>query len=135
MKRNEIKKMEWPVAAILITAMIVVFGCNIFHYNYKMNSDIGAEAVLGRLIWDSKEIIPASWYPSTETRIIATPLPVHDKNFTEFQRTSFLRDRLSSKSNRSGCDRLRSTFHGTCLLHDDNRYCISYMAFHEESRQ
>lgn len=73
MKRNEIKKMEWPVAAILITAMIVVFGCNIFHYNYKMNSDIGAEAVLGRLIWDSKEIIPASWYPSTETRIIATP--------------------------------------------------------------
>ena len=45
-------------------------------------------------------------------------LPVHDKNFTEFQRTSFLRDRLSSKSNRSGCDRLRSTFHGTCLRTD-----------------
>ena len=45
-------------------------------------------------------------------------LPVHDKNFTEFQRTSFLRDRLSSKSNRSGCDRLRPTFHGTCLRTD-----------------
>ena len=37
---------------------------------------------------------------------------------TEFQRTSFLRERLSSKSNRSGCDRLRSTFHGTCLRTD-----------------
>lgn len=73
MKRNEIKKMEWLIAAILITGMMVIFGCNIFHYNYKMNSDIGAEAILGRLIWESKEIIPVSWYPSTETRIIATP--------------------------------------------------------------
>ena len=45
-------------------------------------------------------------------------LPVHDKNFTEFQRTSFLRDRLSSKSNRSGCDRFRPAFHGTCLRTD-----------------
>ena len=40
------------------------------------------------------------------------------KNFTEFQRTSFLRDRLSSKSNRSGCDRFRPAFHGTCLRTD-----------------
>ena len=73
MKINEIKKYEWLAVIALIAGMIVIFGCNIFHYNYKMNSDIGAEAVLGRLIWDSKEIIPASWYPSTETRIIATP--------------------------------------------------------------
>ena len=59
------------VAVVLL--MVMIFLCNIFHFNYKMNADIGAEAVLGRLIWDSKEIIPASWYPSTETRIIATP--------------------------------------------------------------
>ena len=30
----------------------------------------------------------------------------------------FLRDRLSSKSNRSGCDRFRPAFHGTCLRTD-----------------
>lgn len=57
----------------ILMLLLCVIMTNLFHYNYKMNSDIGAEAVLGRLIWDSKEIIPASWYPSTETRIIATP--------------------------------------------------------------
>lgn len=57
----------------MLIGVIIIFVTNISHYNYKMNSDIGAEAVLGRLIWDSREIIPSSWYPSTETRIIATP--------------------------------------------------------------
>lgn len=57
----------------ILMLLLCVIMTNLFHYNYKMNSDIGAEAVLGRLIWDSKEIIPAAWYPSTETRIIATP--------------------------------------------------------------
>lgn len=61
------------VGVAVVLLMVMIFLCNIFHFNYKMNSDIGAEAVLGRLIWDSKEIIPASWYSSTETRIIATP--------------------------------------------------------------
>lgn len=61
------------VGVAVVLLMVMIFLCNIFHFNYKMNSDIGAEAVLGRLIWNSKEIIPASWYPSTETRIIATP--------------------------------------------------------------
>lgn len=61
------------VGVAVVLFMMMIFLCNIFHFNYKMNSDIGAEAVLGRLIWDSQEIIPASWYPSTETRIIATP--------------------------------------------------------------
>lgn len=64
---------EWLAAVLLIIGIILIFVTNIAHYNYKMNSDIGAEAVLGRLIWDSREIIPSSWYPSTETRIIATP--------------------------------------------------------------
>ena len=57
----------------ILVLLFCVFMTNLFHYNYKMNSDIGAETVLGRLIWDSKKIIPVSWYPSTETRIIATP--------------------------------------------------------------
>ena len=58
---------------LFVTYLFFIFCVNIQHFNYKMNSDIGAEAVLGRLIWDSGEIIPASWISSTETRIIATP--------------------------------------------------------------
>ncbi|MDE6204288.1 MAG: hypothetical protein K2G19_12530, partial [Lachnospiraceae bacterium] len=59
-------------AAVLIF-ILLIFYTNLFHYNYKMNADIGAEAVLGELIWQSKEILPDSWYPSTEARIISTP--------------------------------------------------------------
>ncbi len=66
------KTYEWLAAVLLLIGVIIIFVTNISHYNYKMNSDIGAEAVLGRLIWDSREIIPSSWYSSTETRIIAT---------------------------------------------------------------
>lgn len=35
--------------------------------------DIASEAVLASLIWESKEWIPASWYASTEVRILGTP--------------------------------------------------------------
>lgn len=64
----------YGILGILFVAYLFFKFCvNIQHFNYKMNSDIGAEAVLGRLIWDSGEIIPASWISSTETRIIATP--------------------------------------------------------------
>ena len=68
------ERILWGTGSIFTLALLLcIFMTNLFHYNYKMNSDIGAEAALGRLIWDSKEIIPASWYPSTETTIIATP--------------------------------------------------------------
>lgn len=72
--QSRVKRVIFATGIIFILMLLLcVIMTNLFHYNYKMNSDIGAEAVLGRLIWDSKEIIPASWYPSTETRIIATP--------------------------------------------------------------
>lgn len=71
-KRNRI--ILYGVLGILsVVYLVLIFCVNTQHFNYKMNSDIGAEAVLGRLIWDSGEIIPASWISSTETRIIATP--------------------------------------------------------------
>lgn len=72
--QSRVKRVISATGIIFILMLLLcVIMTNLFHYNYKMNSDIGAEAVLGRLIWDSKEIIPATWYPSTETRIIATP--------------------------------------------------------------
>ncbi len=61
------------LGSLFVIYLVFIFCANTQHFNYKMNSDIGAEAVLGRLIWDSGEIIPDSWISSTETRIIATP--------------------------------------------------------------
>lgn len=46
---------------------------NLLHFCYKMNSDIASDAILGKVIWDSKELIPGSWYIAAETRIICTP--------------------------------------------------------------
>lgn len=43
---------------------------NICHFNYSMNADIASDAVLGRLIWESKEIVPSTWYIAEETRLI-----------------------------------------------------------------
>lgn len=58
-------------AAILMVTGLIVY-TNLFHYCYKMNADIASEAVLARLIWESGEWFPRSWYPSTEFRILAS---------------------------------------------------------------
>lgn len=62
---------------LLLIAVIIVIGLivstNLFHYCYKMNADIASETLLARLIWESGEWIPKSWYPSTELRIFGTP--------------------------------------------------------------
>lgn len=58
---------------ITMVYLALIICVNVQHFNYKMNSDIGAEAVLARLIWDSGEMVPSTWISSTETRIIATP--------------------------------------------------------------
>lgn len=102
---------EWLAAVLLIIGIILIFVTNIAHYNYKMNSDIGAEAVLGRLIWDSREIIPSSWYPSTETRIIATP------------QVGALFYGMTGK---------HGSVHGTGMLRDDDRKSAVHMVFYEE---
>lgn len=70
-KKEKIIKIGLMAAILLF--ILLIFYTNLFHYNYKMNADIGAEAVLGELIWQSKKILPDTWYPSTEARIISTP--------------------------------------------------------------
>lgn len=60
------------IAAIFIIVVLIMC-TNLFHYCYKMNADIASESVLTRLIWESGELIPKSWYPSTELRICQTP--------------------------------------------------------------
>lgn len=70
-KRELIFKIELTAGVLIF--VLLIFYTNLFHYNYKMNADIGSEAVLGELIWKSKQVLPDTWYPSTEARIISTP--------------------------------------------------------------
>lgn len=60
------------IAGISVFLLLIII-TNIFHFNYNMNADLASDVVLARLIWDSKEIIPHTWYIAAETRIICTP--------------------------------------------------------------
>lgn len=62
----------FTIGAFIIVAGLMIC-TNLFHYCYKMNADIASEAVLARLIWESGEWLPKSWYTSTEFRIFTTP--------------------------------------------------------------
>ena len=57
----------------LVCFVFAVFITNLFHFNYKMNADIASEAVLGRLIWETGQILPDGWYGSNEVRILCAP--------------------------------------------------------------
>lgn len=68
-----LKKAGIYVCGIGILLFLTFICCtNLFHYNYRMNADIASEALLGQVIWDSRQWIPNSWYPSTEVRIMGT---------------------------------------------------------------
>lgn len=71
------KKSEASFRMILIVGILFFLGmigvANLFHFNYIMNADIASDAILGKLIWDSKEILPNTWYVANEVRIICTP--------------------------------------------------------------
>lgn len=62
----------WICRLGILLFLTLICLANVFHYNYRMNADIASEALLGQLIWDSRQWIPDSWYPSTEVRIIGT---------------------------------------------------------------
>lgn len=40
----------------ILIFLALIFGVNIFHFNYKINADIVSDVVL-----DSKQLIPDSW--------------------------------------------------------------------------
>ena len=67
------KVWEWLFFIALIVAVGMIVCTNLFHYCYKMNADIASEGVYARLIWESKEWLPKSWYSGTELRFWQTP--------------------------------------------------------------
>ncbi len=57
--------------SFLFTAFMFII--NLFHFNYNLNADLASEVILAKLIWGSGEIVPQSWFTSSELRIISTP--------------------------------------------------------------
>lgn len=74
---NNNRRKEITIEILLMLGIIVfltfIIATNIFHFNYNMNADLASDAILAKLIWTSKEIIPSTWYVANETRIICTP--------------------------------------------------------------
>lgn len=64
---------EFLFLLAVIAAVGMIVCTNLFHYCYKMNADIASEGVYARLIWESKEWLPKSWYSGTELRFWQTP--------------------------------------------------------------
>lgn len=76
--RMDVTAKREKILTVLLSAGILLFLVligitNLFHFNYCINSDNASDAILGRLIWESKQIIPDSWYIAEETRLICTP--------------------------------------------------------------
>ncbi len=67
------KAAELLLAIGIFTFLILIICTNLFHFNYIMNADLASDAILGKLIWTSRQIIPDTWYIAAETRIIGTP--------------------------------------------------------------
>ncbi len=67
-------QMEKPVTGLLAVGIVVfllmIVVTNVFHFTYRLDADISSEVVLGKEIWLNKQIVPETWYISTEARII-----------------------------------------------------------------
>lgn len=75
MKYKKMIEKAWIVGCWigLLFFLCLIFATNIFHFNYRMNADLASDAILGKLIWESRQLIPDSWFIARETRIISTP--------------------------------------------------------------
>lgn len=64
------------VATLLLFFLYIgiFFYLNMFKYTQHVDSDIAAEALLGREIWLSKDLTPDTWISSTERRVVSVPM-------------------------------------------------------------
>lgn len=76
-KKMKIEKVEKKIVIALEIGILIfvglIFSTNLLHFNYEINSDIASDAILSTLIWNSKKIVPDTWYIANEVRIICTP--------------------------------------------------------------
>lgn len=74
-KRLNTKTIIWGagIAALLLLYLGIFAYLNLAKYAQHVDSDIAAEALLAREIWEQKTLTPDSWVSSTERRIFAMP--------------------------------------------------------------
>ena len=72
-KRKSISLLGWIIGALLLIYLGVFCYLNLCRYTQHVDSDIAAEALLGRENWEEKDITPNDWISSTERRIIGMP--------------------------------------------------------------
>lgn len=66
---SKYKAIEKLFLVIILIQMGIIFFVNLAHYNYGLNADIASEGILARLIWESGEWVPSTWYVAEETRV------------------------------------------------------------------
>lgn len=75
--KNIFMKKENIVSGLLLFGiavfLLMIIVTNVWHFTYRLDADISSEVVLAREIWDVKQLVPDTWYISTEARIIGTP--------------------------------------------------------------
>ena len=72
-KQKSISLLGWIIGALLLIYLGVFCYLNLCKYAQHVDSDIAAEALLAREIWEEKDITPNDWISSTERRIIGMP--------------------------------------------------------------
>ena len=72
-KQRSISLLGWIIGALLLIYLGVFCYLNLCKYAQHVDSDIAAEALLAREIWEEKDITPNDWISSTERRIIGMP--------------------------------------------------------------
>lgn len=74
-RKRDKKSIIWGIGIIIL--LIVYLGIfaylNLAKYEQHVDSDIAAEALLAREMWEEKTITPDNWISSTERRIFAMP--------------------------------------------------------------
>ena len=66
-KCKSIKILQWLVCAILLVYLAIFGYMNLCKYAQHVDSDIAAEALLAREIWQEKNLTPDDWIASTES--------------------------------------------------------------------
>lgn len=76
--KNCYNKIKFVGGIIVVLLLIVYLGIIVFlnltGYQQHVDSDIAAEALLTREIWEQKTLTPDNWISSTERRILAMPM-------------------------------------------------------------
>ncbi|MBR5597758.1 MAG: hypothetical protein IKW30_10180 [Lachnospiraceae bacterium] len=73
--KNSCKYSENNIVKILLFLGIIILGIvfiyvNLVQYKLGLNSDIAAEGLLAKVIWESKQWLPEEWYLSSEAKVI-----------------------------------------------------------------